>query len=110
MIAAWRRVAVISRDSCHAQAVDNALKAGQIRPVVGKRRPAGAGAGDGEGRAEREAGLDCGMRLVKSAKVREGGGQPKKCWRIISVGLDRPSKPSDSLLPNTKVELRPGPR
>ena len=56
--------------------------------VVGQRRPAGAGAGDGEGRAEREAGLDCGMRLVKSTKVREGGGQPKK-WLADNFGWPR---------------------
>ena len=48
---------------------------GQIRRVVAHRRPDGAGAGDGEGRVEREAGLDCGMRLVQSTKLREGGGQ-----------------------------------
>ena len=35
----------------------------------------GAGAGDGEGRVERETGLDRGMRLVESTKLREGGGQ-----------------------------------
>ena len=39
------------------------------------RRPGGAGAGDGEGRVERETGLDRGTRLVKSTKLREGGGQ-----------------------------------
>ena len=53
------------------------LKLGQIRRVVAHRRPDGAGAGDGEGRVERETGLDRGMRLVKSTKLREGGGQTK---------------------------------
>ena len=50
---------------------------GQIRRVVARRRPVGAGAGNGEGRVERETGRDCGMRLVKSTKLREGGGQRK---------------------------------
>ena len=66
----------------------------------------GAGAGDGEGRVERETGLDCGTRLVKSTKLREGGGQIKMCDRIISVGLDRPSIPRNRLLVTAEVELR----
>jgi TolB-like protein len=46
------------------------------------------------------------MRLVKSTKLRKGGGQVKICWRIISIGLDRPPEPSDRLLPITDVVLR----
>ena len=65
-----------------------------------------AGAGDGEGRVERETGLDRGMRLVQSTKLREGGGQIKICGRIISIGLDRPAKPRDRLLIFAEVELR----
>ena len=38
------------------------------------------------------------MRLVKSSKLREGGGQRKIWMRIISVGLERPSKPLNRLL------------
>ena len=45
-------------------------------------------------------------RLVQSAKLREGGGQHKMWMRIISVGLDRPPKPRDRLLPTAEVELR----
>ncbi len=56
-----------------------ALKLGQICRVVAHRRPGGAGAGDGVGRVERETGLDRGMRLVESTKLREGGGQLKIC-------------------------------
>ena len=65
-----------------------------------------AGAGDGEGRVERDTGPNCGMRLVKSTKLREGGGQIKICGRIISIGLDRPAKPRDRLLIFAEVELR----
>ena len=93
-----------------AQAFENGLKLGQIRRVVAHRRPGGAGAGDGEGRVERETGLDCGMRLVKSTKLREGGGQHKIWMRIISVGLDRPSKPRDRLLPTAEVDSSRRPR
>ena len=65
-----------------------------------------AGAGDGEGRVERETGLDCGTRLVKSTKQREGGGQRKYASRIISIGLDRPPKARGRLLVTAEVELR----
>ena len=58
------------------------------------------------GRVERETGPGCGTRLVKSTKLREGGGQVKICWRIISIGLDRPPKPRDRLLPTAEVVLR----
>ena len=74
--------------------------------VAAYRWPGGADAGDGEGRVEREAGLDGGMRVVKSTKLREAGGQPKICYRIVSVGLDRPSKPRDRLVIKTEVALR----
>ena len=46
------------------------------------------------------------MRLVKSTKLREGGGQVKICDRKISVGLDRPPKPRDRLLPTAEMVLR----
>ena len=46
------------------------------------------------------------MRLIKSIKLSEGGRQVKICWRIISVGLDRPSKPRDRLLATAEVKLR----
>src|SRR5271166_5001929 len=91
-----------------AEALDNLLELGQIRRVVAHRRPGGAGAGNGVGRVEREASLDCGMRLVESTKLCEGGGQPGICWRKISVGLDRPPSPRDRFLPTAEVALRPG--
>ena len=65
---------------------------------VAHRRPGSADAGDGEGRIEREAGLDRGMRLVQSTKLREGGGQLEIWKRIVPVRLDRPSTPCDRLL------------
>jgi hypothetical protein len=43
------------------------------------------------------------MRLVKSIKLREGGGQLKICVGIASVGLDRPPTPSDCLLVAAEV-------
>ena len=46
------------------------------------------------------------MRLVKSTKKRESGGQIETCCRIISIGLDRPSKPLDRLLPTAEMVLR----
>ena len=61
-------------------------------------------------RVEREAGLDRGTRLVKSTELREGGRQLKYAGGIISVGLDRPSKPRDRLLPTAEVDASPGPR
>ena len=70
------------------------------------RRSGGAGAGDSEGRVERETGIDRGMRLVKSTELREGGGQHEIRWRIVSVGLDRPSTPRDRLLVTAEVEFR----
>src|SRR5271166_6159210 len=60
-----------------AHAFEYGLKLGEIRRVVGNRRPEGAGAGDREVRVEREAGLDSGMRLVKSIELCESGGQPE---------------------------------
>ena len=66
-------------DAGLAHGVENALEPGQECPVVAPRRPGGAAAGDGEGRVQREAGLDCGTRLVKATKLREGGGQLKIC-------------------------------
>ena len=65
--------------------------------------------GDGESRVEREAGFGSGMRLVNSIKLRKGGGQHEIWKRIISVGLDRPSRPSDRLLVTTEVEFRYAP-
>jgi|SRR5271165_2300371 len=89
-----------------AQAVENLLSLDQECRVVAHRRPGGAGARDGEGRVEREASLDGGMRLVESTKLREGGAQHKMWLRIISVGLDRPSKPRDRLVPAAELVLR----
>src|SRR4029077_11293041 len=66
----------------------------------------GAGAGDGEGGVERETGLDGGTRLGRSTKLRQGGGQRKIRLRKISVGLDRPPKPSDGLLVTAESVLR----
>jgi hypothetical protein len=68
--------------------------------------PGGAGAGDRESRIERETGQDGGTSLVEAAKPRQGSAQVKICSRIISVGLDRPSTPSDRLLPTAEVVLR----
>src|ERR1700722_381215 len=64
-------------DSGLAQAVENTLKSGQIRRVVAHRLPSGVSARDDEGRVEGETGLDCGMRLVESVKLSQGGGQEK---------------------------------
>ena len=94
------------RDSGLAQALENGLKLGQIRRIVAHRRPGGADARDGVGRVERETGRGSGMRLVKSTKLRERGGQIKICRRKISIGLDRPSTPRDRLLVTSEVELR----
>jgi len=66
-------------DSGLAQALENALELGETGRVVGPRRPGGADAGDGEGRIDRKAGLDCGLRLLESIKLSEGGGQMKNC-------------------------------
>ena len=41
-----------------------------------------------------------------STELREGGGQPKICWRIVSVGLDRPSAPRGRLLVTAELVLR----
>ena len=46
------------------------------------------------------------MRLVHSTKLRERGGQPEICLRIISVSLERLSKPRNRLLVAAEVELR----
>ena len=46
------------------------------------------------------------MRFLQSTELREGGGQPKICQRIVSVRLDRPSTPRVRLLPTAEVELR----
>ena len=89
-----------------AQTLQNGLKLGQIRRVVAPRRPDGVGARDREGRVEREASPDGGMRLVQSTKKRESGGQIEIHCRIISIGLDRPSKPLDRLLPTAEMVLR----
>src|SRR5271166_483797 len=89
-----------------AQAVENGSEGGQIGRVVAHRRPVGAGAGDGEVRVEREAGLDGGTRLVETPRLREGGGQPKICWRMVSVGLDRPPTPRGRLLVTPELVLR----
>ena len=96
----------VFRNSGLAHAFEDGLKLGQIRRVVAHRRPSGAGARDGEGRVERETGLDCGMRIVKSTKLREGGGRQEIRCRIISVGLDRPSEPCGRLLITAENELR----
>jgi hypothetical protein len=89
-----------------AQAFKNGLELGQIRRVTALCRPEGAGAGDGEGRVAREAGFDGGMRLVQSTKLREGGAHPEMRNRITSIGLDRPSKPRDCLLPTAEAIFR----
>ncbi len=93
-----------------AQAVENGLELGQIGRVVAPRRPGGAGAGDGEGRVERETGLDGGMRLVKSTKLREGGGQLKIC---VPDNFDWPRSPVETtrpLAPNCRGGSSPCPR
>ena len=71
-----------------AQALKNALKLGQTGRVVGPRGPRGADARDGEGRVDGQTGLDCGLRLIDSVKLSEGGGQMKNRQGIISVGVD----------------------
>ena len=88
------------------QPVENRLKLGKIRRIVAHRRPGGAGAGDGEGRVERETGLDRGMRLVQSAKLREGCAQHKMWLGIIPVCLYRPPKARCRVLPAAEVEPR----
>jgi hypothetical protein len=54
---------------------------------------------------EREAGLDCGLRLVGAGQVERGHGQVKIRKRKISVGLDRPPTPGGRLLVTAEVEL-----
>ena len=46
------------------------------------------------------------MGIVKSTKLREGGGQGEMGERKISVGLDRPSKPRDRFFRTAEVVLR----
>jgi catechol 2,3-dioxygenase-like lactoylglutathione lyase family enzyme len=89
-----------------AQAFVNGLDLGQIGRVVAHRCPPGAGAEDGEGGVESETGFYSGTRLVKSTKLREGRAQNTMRKRIISVGLDRPSKPSDRLVKGAEEVLR----
>ena len=89
-----------------AHAFENRLKLGQKPLIFAPRDQVGPKAGDREGRVKREAGLDGGMRLVKPTKLRQGGAHRKILMRIISVGLDRPSKPRDRLLPKAENILR----
>jgi hypothetical protein len=100
------RVVVILQVLRPCACLREGLKLDQIRQVVAQRYPGGAGAGDREGRIERETGQDGGTSLVEAAKPRQGSAQVKICSRIISVGLDRPSTPSDRLLPTAEVVLR----
>ena len=74
--------------------------------VVGPSGHIGAKAGDGEARVEYEPRLDRGARLVNPPELREGGAQHEVRVRKISVGLDRPSKPRDRLLPTAELALR----
>jgi hypothetical protein len=55
---------------------------------------------------KREPGFDGGTRLVQSTKLRERGPQRKMWLRMISISLDRPSKPRDRLLATGEVVLR----
>ena len=105
-IAARRRAAVIIRAARPCPGHRKWAQAAASGRVVAHRCPASAGAGNGEGRVEGEADLDGGMRLVQSAKLREGGGQLKMWIRTISIGLDRPPEPLGRLLPTTEVQLR----
>src|SRR5208282_5373109 len=93
-------------DSGLAHAFENGLKLGQIGRVIAHSRPKGAGAGDGEGRVERETGLDCGMCLVWSTKVREGGSKQELRCRLISFGPVGPRKPLTPLSPFAEGVLR----
>ena len=88
-----------------AQTVQNALSLSQIGRVVAPRRPGGAGAGDREVRVERETGPDCGMRLVKSAKLRQGRGP-----RPPSGVMRRPlgGKRGGLLCSHLQISGRPG--
>ena len=63
------KLASFLRQSRLAHAFENRLKLGQKRRVVAPRGQVGPKAGDGEGRVEREAGIDCRMRLVKPTKL-----------------------------------------
>jgi hypothetical protein len=54
------------------EAVQQELEPAQKRRVVANACPYGAVTGDGIGRVECETHLQCGMRLVKSIKMREG--------------------------------------
>ena len=105
-IAARRRAAVIVRGPRPCAGLREWAQASQDTSGRRSSPSSGAGAGDSEGRVEREAGLDCGMRLVQSTKLREGGGQLKIYQRKVSVGLDRPPTPRDRLLVTAEVELR----
>src|ERR1700733_8065248 len=81
------------RETCPAQAFENGCKLLRMRRVVAHRSPVDPSARNGEGRVEREAGLDGGIGLVKSAKPRESDGQMEMSLGIISIGLDRPPTP-----------------
>jgi hypothetical protein len=105
-IAASRRAVVFVRGLRPCVGRRKWAQAGPVRRVVAQRSPIDAGAGDGEGRVDRDTRLNCGMRLVKSIKLREGEGQLKICSRIISVGLDRSSAPCDRLLPTAEMVPR----
>ena len=92
-------------DSGLAQAFENALGPCQVRRCrssPSRRR----GREKRQNRVELEAGLDCGTGLADSTKLRKGDGQVKIRMRIISIGLDRPSKRRDSFLPGAEVVLR----
>ena len=55
----------------------------------------GAGAGDSKGRVEREAGLDCGMRLVQTTKLRQRGPQHKmRCGKFRLASIARRHHPT----------------
>ena len=75
-------------DSGPAESLESAFNLDQIRWVVAHRSPGSPNAGDGVDWVERETSLDSGMRLVKSTKQHESGGQIKICRWKISICLD----------------------
>ena len=91
-------------------AFENRLKLGQKPLIFAPRRPSGPGAGDGEGRVEREAGIDCRSASSSRPSCAKAAAHRKILMRIISVGLDRPSKPRDRLLPKAEEDSSRCPR
>jgi len=82
-IAARRRAAVIALGHRLTHAFESGL--GPIPQIAGRSRPDAPGTGEGETRIEREPGLDRGMRLVQSTKLRQEEASEK--WAVEKFRL-----------------------